>query len=56
MEKVMYSDDEIARFKEGAGQPIWDKWTADNADRFDSQALFDRMMELLAEAEAKYSN
>ncbi|MEM6662784.1 MAG: TRAP transporter substrate-binding protein DctP [Pseudomonadota bacterium] len=56
MEKVMYSDEEIARFKEVAGKPIWDKWIADNADKFDSQALFDRMMELLTEAEAKYTN
>ena len=56
MEEIVYSDEEIARFKEVAGKPIWDKWIADNADKFDSQALFDRMMELLAEAEAKYSN
>ena len=32
------------------------KWIADNKDKFDSQALFDRMMELLAEAQAKYQN
>ena len=56
MEKIVYSDEELAKFKEVAGQPIWDKWIADNADKFDSQALFDKMMKLLAEAQAKYSN
>ena len=56
MEKIVYSDAELARFKELAGKPIWDKWIADNADKFDSQGVFDRMMELLAEAQAKYQN
>lgn len=52
--KIMYPDSELARFKEIAGKPVWDQWIADNKDKFDSQALFDRMMELLAEAQAKY--
>ena len=56
MEKIVYSDEELAKFKATAGQPIWDKWIADNKDKFDSQALFDKMMALLAEAQAKYSN
>ena len=54
MEKIMYSAEELAKFKEIAGKPIWDKWIADNKDKFDSQALFDKMMALLAEAEKKY--
>ena len=56
MTKIMYSDEEIARFKDVAGKPIWDKWIKDNADKFDSQALFDRMMGLVDQAQAKYAN
>ena len=56
MEKIMYSDEELAKFKELGGEPVWEKWIADNKDKFDSQALFDRMMELLAEAQEKYKN
>ncbi|MEM9062693.1 MAG: TRAP transporter substrate-binding protein DctP [Pseudomonadota bacterium] len=56
MEKIVYSDEELARFQEVAGKPVWDKWIADNADKFDSQGVFDQMMELLAEAQAKFTN
>ncbi len=56
MEKIMYSDEELAKFKEIGGEPVWNKWIADNKDKFDSQGLFDKMMALLAEAQAKYSN
>ena len=37
--------DRIGKFydieREIAGQPVWDEWIAANADKFDSQAVFD---------------
>lgn len=50
MEKIMYTDEELARFRDVAAKPIWEKWIADNADKFDSQALFDKMWALIDEA------
>ena len=50
MQKIVYSDEELARFREIAGQPVWDEWIAANADKFDSQAVFDAVWELADEA------
>jgi TRAP-type mannitol/chloroaromatic compound transport system substrate-binding protein len=41
MEKITYSDEELARFKEVAGKPVWDAWIEANKDKFDSQGVFD---------------
>ena len=54
MKKIVYSQEELAKFEKLAGKPIWDKWIADNKDKFDSQALFDKMWALIKEAQAKY--
>ncbi len=56
MEKIVYDDATIAEFKKVAGQPVWEAFVADNADKFDSQAVLDRMFELLDEAQKKYTN
>ncbi len=50
MTKIVYSDEDLARFKEVAGQPVWDEWIAANADKFDSQAVFDAIWEYAEEA------
>lgn len=50
MQKIVYSDEELARFREIAGQPVWDEWVAANADKFDSQGVFDAIWELADEA------
>jgi hypothetical protein len=31
---------------------VWDKWIADNADKFDSQGVFDAIFAYAAEAQA----
>jgi TRAP-type mannitol/chloroaromatic compound transport system substrate-binding protein len=41
MEKITYSDEVLARFKEVAGKPVWDAWIEANKDKFDSQGVFD---------------
>lgn len=54
MEEIVYSDEELAKFKEKGGTPVHEKWIADNKDKFDSQGLYDRMMALLKEAQDKF--
>lgn len=51
MHKIVYDDATLAEFKEVAGMPVWEKWIADNADKFDAQAVFDKVWELAKEAQ-----
>ena len=51
MTKIVYSDDELKKFKEVAGKPVWDKWIVDNKDKFDSQGVFDAVWKYAEEAE-----
>lgn len=48
--KVTYSDEQLAEFREKAGQPVWDAWIADNQDKFDAQGVFDAIFEYAEEA------
>jgi len=50
MTKIVYSDEELARFKEIAGKPVWDEWIEANKDKFDSQGVFDAIWEYAEEA------
>ena len=50
LEKITYTDEQIAEFREVAGRPVWDKWIADNKDKFDSQAVFDAIFTYAEEA------
>ena len=50
MEKITYSDEELAKFREIAGKPVWDEWIAANKDKFDSQAVFDAIWQYAEEA------
>ncbi|MGJ8611129.1 MAG: C4-dicarboxylate ABC transporter substrate-binding protein [Octadecabacter sp.] len=51
LEKIVYSDEQIAEFREVAGQPVWDAWIEANSDKFDAQGLFDAIWEYAEEAE-----
>ena len=53
MEKITYSDEQLAQFKEVAGKPVWDAWIEANKDKFDSQGVFDAVWEYAAEAQAQ---
>lgn len=48
LKEILYTDAELKRFREVAGKPVWDKWVADNKDKFDAQNVLDT---LLAEIE-----
>ena len=50
MTKIVYSDEELARFKEIAGKPVWDEWIEANKDKFDSQGVFDAIWDYAKEA------
>ena len=51
MEKVRFSEDEVAAFQEAAGQPVWDAWIAENeAAGLPAQELFDLVMETAKQA------
>jgi TRAP-type C4-dicarboxylate transport system substrate-binding protein len=46
LKEITYSDAELARFQELGGRPVWDKWVADNKDKFDAQAILDLTLKL----------
>lgn len=53
LEAITYTDEQIQEFREVAGKPVWDAWIAANADKFDSQAVFDAIWEYAEEAKAQ---
>ena len=52
MHKIVYDDATLEQFREVAGKPVWNKWVADNKDKFDAQGVLDRLWELVKEAKA----
>jgi TRAP-type mannitol/chloroaromatic compound transport system substrate-binding protein len=52
MQKIIYTDEELKRFREVAGQPVWDDWIAANKDKFDSQGVFDAIWEYAEQAQS----
>lgn len=50
LEKITYSDEELAQFKKIAGEPVWEEWIASNQDKFDAQAVFDAIWQYAEEA------
>jgi TRAP-type mannitol/chloroaromatic compound transport system substrate-binding protein len=53
MQEILYSDEELKRFREIAGKPVWDKWIADNKGKFDAQGVFDTLQAEIAKAKKK---
>lgn len=43
LKEILYTEAELKRFREVAGKPVWDKWIADNKDKFDAQNVFDTL-------------
>ena len=50
MTKIVYTDEQLAKFKEIAGKPVWDGWIAANKDKFDAQGVFDAIWQYAEEA------
>ena len=46
LEEVVYTDEQLAAFREVAGKPVWDEWVAENQDKFDAQGVLDLVMKL----------
>jgi hypothetical protein len=53
LQEILYTDAELARFREVAGKPVWDKWIADNKGKFDAQGVFDTLQAEIAKAKKK---
>lgn len=53
LDGIVYTDEQLAEFREVAAQPVWDAWIADNADAFDSQGVFDAIWTYAEEAKAQ---
>ncbi|WP_136658842.1 TRAP transporter substrate-binding protein DctP [Nitratireductor sp. XY-223] len=53
LKKITYSDEDLERFREVAGKPVWDEWIAANKDKFDSQGVFDAIWQYADEARAQ---
>ncbi|MEP0944317.1 MAG: TRAP transporter substrate-binding protein DctP [Rhizobiaceae bacterium] len=53
MTKIVYSDEQLAKFKEIAGKPVWDGWIAANKDKFDAQGVFDAIWKYADEAKGQ---
>ncbi|MEM8555913.1 MAG: TRAP transporter substrate-binding protein DctP [Pseudomonadota bacterium] len=52
MTEIVYTEEQLAQFREVAGQPVWDAWIAANQDDFDAQAVFDAIWDYADEAQA----
>ncbi|MEO1308815.1 MAG: TRAP transporter substrate-binding protein DctP [Pseudomonadota bacterium] len=52
MTKITYSEEQLAKFREVAGQPVWDAWIEANKDLFDAQGVFDAIFAYAAEAQS----
>ena len=37
LQKITYSDEQLAEFREKAGRPVWNDWIEANKDKFDAQ-------------------
>jgi len=41
LKPVTYTEGQLKDFRAVAGKPVWDKWVADNKDKFDAQGVLD---------------
>jgi len=41
LKPVTYTEAQLDEFRKVAGKPVWDKWVAENKDKFDAQGVLD---------------
>ncbi len=46
LQEINYSDEQLAKFREMAGEPVWNEWVEANKGNFDAQAVLDATLEL----------
>jgi TRAP-type C4-dicarboxylate transport system substrate-binding protein len=51
--EIVYPEEELARFREKAGKPIWDKWVAENQSKFDSKGVLEALLKEIETAKAR---
>ena len=44
MQAIEYSDEQLAKFREVGGAPVWQDWVNKHKDEFDAQGLLDHVM------------
>ncbi|MFK7945421.1 MAG: TRAP transporter substrate-binding protein DctP [Paracoccaceae bacterium] len=55
MEKIVYDDATLAEFKKVAGEPVYAKFVETYGDQIAAEAVMDRLLELVEEAQAEYT-
>jgi TRAP-type C4-dicarboxylate transport system substrate-binding protein len=50
--EIVYSEDELKKFREQTGKPIWDKWVAANQSKFDAKGVLDTLLKEIEKAKA----
>ena len=50
LKPVTYTKAQLEEFRRVAGKPVWDKWVADNKDKFDAQGVLDLVFKTAKEA------
>lgn len=48
LKPVTYSEGQLEDFRKIAGKPVWDKWVAENKDKFDAQGVLDLLLDTAA--------
>lgn len=56
MKEILYTPEELDRFRKVAGKPVWDKWIEENQPKFDAKGLFEFMMAEIKKAQATAKN
>ncbi len=51
--EIRYTDADLARFREIAGKPVWDRWLADNQAKFDAKGVLDTLLKEVETARAR---
>ncbi|MEH6655901.1 TRAP transporter substrate-binding protein DctP [Loktanella salsilacus] len=52
LDKITYTDAQIAEIRERAARPVWDEWVAANQGDFDAQGVLDDLLQYAEEAAA----
>ncbi|MGA8007251.1 MAG: TRAP transporter substrate-binding protein DctP [Burkholderiales bacterium] len=50
LKPVTYSEGQLEDFRKIAGKPVWDKWVAENKDKFDARGLLDLLFKTADQA------
>lgn len=52
--EIVYTPEQLKKFEETAGRPVWEKWVADNQSKFNAKGLLDDLLGEIDKAEKKF--